>query len=225
MPSKKKKVVKKKKKTVTGKESQTTPGSYKSPLDSIKPEDVPRPVPMGEKLLAFLQEWKEESQEIVCGELPGKIQQELTPQDIRDLRVVFNNTDTNRLGYLNSTEVHSALRTLGFDVSREELRKVLRNLGHSKEKNVSFHEFLQIVIEYQGDARDVLEEIKQGFDLFDCDSDGKITFDNLKDACKSAGVFFSHEDLREMIKEVDTNGDGTVDMEEFTDLMLQTNLF
>ncbi|XP_072887777.1 uncharacterized protein [Hemitrygon akajei] len=225
MPLKKRKIVKKKKKSVTRKEPQNASGSYKCPLDSINPADVPCPVPLGEKLLAFLQEWKEESQEIVCGRLPSRIQQELTPQDIRDLRIVFNKSDTNKVGYLNSAEVHAALQILGFVVNQEELRKMMSNLGHLKENNVSFHDFLQIVIEYQGNARDVFEEIKQGFDLFDCDSDGKITFDNLKDACKSAGVYFSNEDLQEMIKGVDTKGDGTVNMEEFTELMLKTNLF
>ncbi|XP_032904108.1 caltractin-like [Amblyraja radiata] len=225
MPSKKKKIVKKKKKTLTGKESKKPSESYNCPLDSIAPENVPPPIPLGEKLLAFLQEWKEEQQEMACGDLSCKIQQELTPQDIRDLRVVFNNSDTNKVGYLNATDVHSALRTLGFGVNQEELGTTLRSLGPLKKENVSFREFLQIVIEHQGEARDTLEEIKQGFDLFDCDSDGKITFDNLKEACKSAGVYFSHQELREMIREVDTDGDGTVDMEEFIDLMLQTSLF
>ncbi|XP_072101027.1 centrin-3-like isoform X1 [Mobula birostris] len=168
MPSKKRKIVKKEKKSVTRKEPQGTSGSYRCPLDSINSADVPCPVPLWEKLLAFLQEWKEESQEMVCGRLPSRIQQELTPQDIRDLRMVFNKSDTNKVGYLNSTEVHAALQILGFGVNQEELRKMLSNLGHLKENNVSFHDFLQIVIEYQGDARDVFEEIKQGFDLFDC---------------------------------------------------------
>ncbi|XP_062889241.1 uncharacterized protein LOC134337859 [Mobula hypostoma] len=225
MPSKKRKIVKKEKKSVTRKEPQGISGSYRCPLDSSNSADVPCPVPLGEKLLAFLQEWKEESQEMVCGRLPSRIQQEVTPQDIRDPRMVFNKSDTNKVGYLNSTEVHAALQILGLGVNQEELRKMLSNLGHLKEKNVSFHDFFQIVIEYQGDARDVFEEIKQGFDLCDCDGDGKITFDNLKDACKSAGVYFSNEDLQEMIEEVDTKGDGTVNMEEFTELMLKTNLF
>ncbi|XP_067826750.1 uncharacterized protein [Heptranchias perlo] len=225
MPSKKKTSVKKKKERGT-KRPQKTSEINKTIPDPIKPDYVPPPPAiLGEKLLAVLQDWKVERQEVTGGKLSDKIHQELTTQDIRDLRVVFDATDTSNTGYLNPSEVYTALRTLGFSVSHQELRKTLRNLGQSKEENVSFCAFLQIVMERQGDARDTYEEIKQGFSLFDCDGDGKITFDNLKEACKSAGVYFSHQDLREMIKEVDTNGDGTVDMEEFIDLMLQTNLF
>ncbi|XP_067872907.1 uncharacterized protein [Heterodontus francisci] len=225
MPPKKKTFVKKKKKRVTKKEPQKTSEIIKNPPDPVKPDYMPPPTMLREKLLAFLQDWKAEQQEVTGGKLSDKIHQELTPQDIRDLRLVFDATDTIKTGYLNLNEVYTALRTLGFSVSHHGLRKMLRNLGESKEEKVSFSDFLQIVIEGQGDSRDTYEEIKQGFSLFDCDGDGKITFDNLKDACKSAGVYFSHQDLREMIREVDTNGDGTVDMEEFINLMLQTNLF
>uniref|UniRef100_UPI00398F0269 uncharacterized protein n=1 Tax=Pristiophorus japonicus TaxID=55135 RepID=UPI00398F0269 len=224
MPSKKKTIVKKKKKRATTK-LQKTSEINKNPPDPIIPDSVPPPVMWGQKLLAFLQDWSVERQELARGELSDKIQQELTPQDIQDLRVMFDAIDSSGTGYLNPNKVYAALRTLGFIVNHEALRKTLRNLGHSKEENVSFSDFLQIVMAHQGDARDTYEEIKQGFSLFDCDGDGKITFDNLKDACKSTGVYFSHQDLREMIKGVDTNGDGAVDMEEFIDLMLQTNLF
>ncbi|XP_072334575.1 uncharacterized protein [Scyliorhinus torazame] len=193
MPPKKRTIVKKKKKKVTKNEPQKTSviniNPNTNPPDSLKADFAPPPPVLREKMLAFLQDWKAEQQEIVRGKLSDKIDQELTAQDIRDLRLVFDTTDTSNAG------------------------------------KVSFADFLEIVVERQGDARDTYEEIKQGFSLFDCDGDGKITFDNLKAACKSAGVHFSHQDLREMIEEVDTNGDGTVDMEEFINLMLQTNLF
>ncbi|XP_059494016.1 centrin-1-like [Stegostoma tigrinum] len=133
-------------------------------------------------------------------------------------------------GYLSTNEVLTALQTLGFLVNHQELRKTMRNLRMSKEegsqkvenfmgyltvgitivlqaRRVSFSDFLQIVMEHQGDSRDTYEEIKLGFRLFDCDGDGKITFDNLKDACKSAGVYFSHQNLQDLSKEVDMNGD------------------
>ncbi|XP_078094596.1 uncharacterized protein LOC144509688 [Mustelus asterias] len=225
MPPKKKTFVKRKKKKVTKKEPQKASEKNKNPPESLKVEVVPPPSVLREKMLAFLQEWKAEQQEMVRGKLSDKIHQELTAQDIRDLRLVFDATDTNNTGYLSANEVYTALRTLGFGVSHQELKKSLRNLEELKEEKVSFSDFLQIVVERQGDSRDTYEEIKQGFSLFDCDGDGKVTFDNLKAACKSADVHFSHQDLREMIKEVDTNGDGTVDMEEFINLMLQTNLF
>ena len=57
------------------------------------------------------------------------------------------------------------------------------------------------------------------------DGTGHITLENLKRACKDAGVKFTDLELRDMIEEADRNGDNMVDLEEFTSIMLKTNLF
>ncbi|XP_041129736.1 caltractin-like isoform X2 [Polyodon spathula] len=113
-------------------------------------------------------------------------------------------------------------------LSRQEIQdlKMVFNLtDNEKTGKVSFSDFLELVVEFEGDGRDICEEIEQGFKYLDCDNDGKVTFDNLKKACQLAGIHFSHQKLREMIAEADTNGDGAVDREEFTKVMLKTNLF
>ena len=57
------------------------------------------------------------------------------------------------------------------------------------------------------------------------DGTGQISLDNLKRACKEAGVKFTEQELRDMIEEADRNGNNMVDLEEFTNIMLKTNLF
>lgn len=49
--------------------------------------------------------------------------------------------------------------------------------------------------------------------------------DSLKKACIVTGLKFSKQELEEMMIEADINGDGFVDKEEFTKIMLRTNLF
>ena len=53
----------------------------------------------------------------------------------------------------------------------------------------------------------------------------QISMDNLKQACMVTGLKFSKQELEEMMIEADINGDGLIDKEEFTKIMLQTNLF
>ena len=57
------------------------------------------------------------------------------------------------------------------------------------------------------------------------ENSGKISMDDLKQACTDANVKFSKEELQDMMIEADLNGDGYVDQEEFIKIMLQTNLF
>ncbi|XP_014352084.1 uncharacterized protein LOC102354198 [Latimeria chalumnae] len=213
---KKKKIIKKSTKSVETKEAAQDP---------IKPVYVPPPPVLGERLLSVLKDWNAEKFLVDGVKVSEKVAQQLTPPEIRELRAVFNLTDMENKGSLNDCDVHKILQQLGFAISNQDLRSKLKNLTLSNEGKVSFSEFLELIVEYQGEARDDYEEIKQGFTFLDTDNDGKITFNNLKEACRAAGVYFSNKDLREMLEEADTNGDGAVDLNEFIAVMLKTNLF
>ncbi|CAI9729746.1 squidulin-like [Octopus vulgaris] len=64
-----------------------------------------------------------------------------------------------------------------------------------------------------------LEEIKEAFQMFDIDHDGQITSNELKAVMKSLGQTPSEQDLEEMIREVDTDGNGTIEYPEFVEMM------
>ena len=55
------------------------------------------------------------------------------------------------------------------------------------------------------------------FTLFDKAGKGEIPTDQLGDVLRQMGQDPSEEELEEMIKEVDADGDGSVDVDEFAD--------
>ena len=59
------------------------------------------------------------------------------------------------------------------------------------------------------------------FDLFDKDSSGTITTKELGTVMRNLGQNPSEEELKQMIREVDLNGNGTIDFKEFMCLMLK----
>lgn len=65
----------------------------------------------------------------------------------------------------------------------------------------------------------------QGFRLFDTAGKNHITAEDLRRLCAEVGEEFKKADIEEMIRLADLNGDGKVDLEEFTKVMLLTNLF
>ncbi len=65
----------------------------------------------------------------------------------------------------------------------------------------------------------------KAFKLFDDDETGKITFKNLKRACKELGENLTDEELQEMIDEADRDGDGEINQEEFLRIMRKTARF
>jgi centrin-1 len=64
------------------------------------------------------------------------------------------------------------------------------------------------------------EEIRDLFDQFDVDGSGDITDIELLKALKSCGLNIDLTGVRDMIKQVDRNGDGSLDFDEFYILMM-----
>ena len=61
--------------------------------------------------------------------------------------------------------------------------------------------------------------------MFDVAAVGSITASNLKKIARELGITVSEEELNEMIKRADVDGDGEVSEKEFTDFMMQTNQY
>lgn len=116
------------------------------------------------------------------------------------------------------------MRALGFEPSKEEIRKLISQIDKDGSGNVEFSEFLAMMTTKMGE-RDSREEMLKAFRLFDDDESGKISFKNLKRVAMELGESISDEELQEMIDEADRDGDGEVSQEEFIRIMEKTNLF
>jgi len=68
-------------------------------------------------------------------------------------------------------------------------------------------------------TQEQIAEFKEAFSLFDKDGDSTITTKELGTVMRSLGQEPTEEELNDMINEVDVNGNGTIDFEEFLDMM------
>lgn len=66
--------------------------------------------------------------------------------------------------------------------------------------------------------KDILE-LKQAFDMFDKNNDGKISSEELGCVLRTLGHNHSQKEVEEMIKNVDTNENGFVEYDEFLTMM------
>eukprot|EP00027_Filamoeba_sp_ATCC50430_P009746 CAMPEP_0168559194 /NCGR_PEP_ID=MMETSP0413-20121227/10388_1 /TAXON_ID=136452 /ORGANISM="Filamoeba nolandi, Strain NC-AS-23-1" /LENGTH=151 /DNA_ID=CAMNT_0008590395 /DNA_START=137 /DNA_END=595 /DNA_ORIENTATION=- len=64
-----------------------------------------------------------------------------------------------------------------------------------------------------------IKELKNAFALFDKNGDGRISSSELKEAIKQLGQKVTDQEIAEMIKSVDKDGNGTVEFDEFVELM------
>lgn len=68
-------------------------------------------------------------------------------------------------------------------------------------------------------SQDKDEEIIEAFKVFDRDGDGKISKQELYLVMKALGENLTEEEIEEMIREADINGDGEIDFYEFKAMM------
>lgn len=64
------------------------------------------------------------------------------------------------------------------------------------------------------------EKLRDAFELFDEDKDGELTAEEIQKIMNLHGIFPTEEELTEMIEKVDRNSNGTIDYEEFLQMML-----
>jgi len=63
------------------------------------------------------------------------------------------------------------------------------------------------------------QEIKEAFDLFDSEGTGKIDAKELKVAMRALGFEPKKEEVRRILQDVDKHGDGTINFEDFMEIM------
>lgn len=184
----------------------------------------PPPSAIGEKLLAAVEYKPLEEKDLFGLKISTRALKNLSPSEVRDLYEVFTTFDRNETGQLKSKELFLALRALGFNITEKVCADYIESEG-SEVKALNFNQFLDLIIDKQASSKDHYEEILNGFNLFDYDNCGYISLENLKKACMESEMFLSETELKDMIQEADMNGDGLIDLNEFVNVMLRTNLY
>lgn len=104
-----------------------------------------------------------------------------------------------------------AIRALGFEPKKEEIKKMISDIDKDGSGKLSFADFLSLMTVKMAE-KDTKEEILKAFRLFDDDETGTISFKNLKRVAKELGENLTDEELQEMIEEADRDGDGEVNV-------------
>ena len=68
-------------------------------------------------------------------------------------------------------------------------------------------------------SKELIEEFKDSFQVFDKDGDGFITANELSSVMSSLGQNPTDSEIADMINEVDADGDGRIDFPEFLTMM------
>lgn len=144
--------------------------------------------------------------------------QALDDELLAEVKEAFTIFDTEHTGGIDARELKAAMRALGFDVNKQEIKKIMQDLDKSLTEKVSYNEFLGVMTPRMAE-KDTRDEILKIFRLFDEDSTGKISFRNLKKVALELGEGLTDDELHEMVEEADRDGDGLINFDEFYRVM------
>ncbi|KAH7818557.1 putative Calmodulin [Monocercomonoides exilis] len=145
--------------------------------------------------------------------------EELTEEQIADYREAFSLFDKDGDGFITTKELGTVMRSLGQTPTEQELKDMIADVDADGSGTIDFPEFLVMMSKQLSNA-DTEEQLKEAFKVFDKDGNGFISADELRSVMASLGEKLTQQELEEMIKEADLNGDGQIDYAEFVKMMM-----
>ncbi|XVF81862.1 hypothetical protein PTKIN_Ptkin15bG0189700 [Pterospermum kingtungense] len=141
---------------------------------------------------------------------------------MEEMREVFNKFDKNGDGKISRDELKSVLSALGSSPSSDEINRMLSEMDKDGNGYVDLDEFIAFHGNTNGHGEDSQcgnKELRDAFDMYDLDKNGLISANELHSVMKRLGEKCSLSDCRRMISQVDKDGDGNVNFEEFKKMM------
>ncbi|GLJ54714.1 hypothetical protein SUGI_1175330 [Cryptomeria japonica] len=143
----------------------------------------------------------------------------LTEDQIAEFKEAFGLFDKDGDGSITTNELGTVMRSLGQNPTEAELRDMISEVDADGNGTIDFPEFLNLMARKMKDT-DSEEELKEAFKVFDKDQNGFISAAELGHVMANLGEKLTPQEIEEMIKEADTDGDGQVNYEEFVRMML-----
>ncbi|TMW59976.1 hypothetical protein Poli38472_000018 [Pythium oligandrum] len=136
----------------------------------------------------------------------------------REINTIFCLFDVDGSGAVSREEMASLLTAITHDLDETQLNRLVEDLlaGQDSKDEITFEAFYnwchQHIQESTHSKEELIEEI---FSMVDTDNSGYITVDEFIAIFKALGQSLDHDDVRELVYQMDRNDDGKIDLEEF----------
>ena len=142
-------------------------------------------------------------------------------EEQKKLEKTFKSLDKNGDGVLQYEELLAGMvEAYGEAIGTEECDRIFKAVDSDNSGEIGLQEFMQAC----ANREKLLDEksLKASFAFFDRDKSGTVTVEELRDALGVGdGKNIDEKVWLEVINEVDENGDGEIDFDEFKNMMIK----
>merc|ERR1719364_87925 len=147
----------------------------------------------------------------------------LTEDQIEEFKEAFALFDKDGDGTITAEELGVVMRSLGRKPTKEELKSMIAECDDDGSGQIEFPEFLSLMASKLQDT-DSVEEMRETFAVFDRDKSGSVSASELKHVMNNLGEQVTIEEVEEMIKEADADGDGELSFDDFLQFIQKKGL-
>ncbi|WMV56544.1 hypothetical protein MTR67_049931 [Solanum verrucosum] len=122
-------------------------------------------------------------------------------------------------GCITTKELGTVMRSLGQNPTEAELQDMINEVDADGNGTIDFPEFLNLMAWNMKDT-DSEKELKEAFRVFDKDQNRFISAAELRHVMTNLGEKLTDEEVDEMIREADMDGDGQINYDEFVKVMM-----
>ena len=143
-------------------------------------------------------------------------------KDVVNACKLFNQIDDNGDGKINEEELLKGLSSkINSSSLKDDVHEIYKNLDMDNNGFIEYEEFVRAAVNKEKFIN--VNVLRFAFRYFDKDGSGEITIDEIEEVFKKniADKNKVHEGLKQIMKEVDINGDGMITFEEFSKVMKQ----
>mmetsp|Transcript_19800 Transcript_19800/g.28472 ORF Transcript_19800/g.28472 Transcript_19800/m.28472 type:complete len:659 (-) Transcript_19800:13-1989(-) len=135
----------------------------------------------------------------------------MSSNQITQMREEFNVIDKDRSGTISMNELRASLAAMSGGASvTENIEEIFHSVDVDNSAEINYNEFVAAAM-----CRRITideEKLMLAFETLDVDNTGYLTADTIK---KALGDHMTEEEIQEMVTQIDLNGDGQIDYQEF----------
>jgi len=145
----------------------------------------------------------------------------LEEEQVKSLKRTFDQFDKEKQGAISVGTVETILKMMGMHVSSQDLEDIINEIDEDGSGELEFPEFIQLAAKFltEEDEEEMKWELKEAFRLYDKQGNGYITTNTLKEILREIDANLTEYNLDQIVEEVDADGSGTIDFDEFMAMM------
>merc|ERR1712106_516853 len=139
------------------------------------------------------------------------------------LKVCFDLFDTKKVEFLSADDLGEIMRAMGFRPTEDELKGLLLEIDEDGSGEIEFGEFSQLCATFlveDPDIETMKRELKDAFRIYDKEGLGYITTETLRGLIGELLAPLTDEELEGILEELDEDGSGSMDFDEFCEMMM-----